>query len=121
VNGYYDKEPAKQVRDRQLWLIGDAAHPMCPLQGEGANTAMVDALKLAKYFGDSLAAPNQAETNARALEADIIARDSKAVQTSRAAAQRFHETAPMRPWLRNISFRIGNTCIQMGTRGGAAS
>lgn len=52
VRGYYDKDPVKSVRDNRVWLLGDAAHPMCPFQGQGANTAMVDAIKIADFLVD---------------------------------------------------------------------
>jgi 2-polyprenyl-6-methoxyphenol hydroxylase-like FAD-dependent oxidoreductase len=50
VHGYYDKEPLKHVRDGRVWLLGDAAHPMSPFQGQGANMAMLDAWKLAQLL-----------------------------------------------------------------------
>jgi salicylate hydroxylase len=35
-------------------LIGDAAHPMLPHQGQGANQTIEDAVTLAAYLGDAL-------------------------------------------------------------------
>jgi len=31
VRGYYDKEPAAPDVAAGVWLLGDAAHPMCPV------------------------------------------------------------------------------------------
>src|SRR6266480_8129951 len=62
----YDRDPIGRVREGRLWLIGDAAHPMCPFQGQGANMGMVDSLKLAQYFADLVTSPGQTETAAKA-------------------------------------------------------
>jgi salicylate hydroxylase len=32
--GYYDRNPTNQVRDGNVWLMGDAAHPMSPFQAK---------------------------------------------------------------------------------------
>jgi 2-polyprenyl-6-methoxyphenol hydroxylase-like FAD-dependent oxidoreductase len=116
VRGYYDREPLMRVREGRLWLIGDAAHPMAPSQGLGANLGMVDGLQLAQYFAGLVSNPTQAEEQAQALEAEIITRGRKAVLASRAAAGRLHLTNRMQQGWRNVGFRIGNLFIRQFSR-----
>jgi salicylate hydroxylase len=113
VRGYYDRNPISRVLEGRLWLIGDAAHPMCPFQGQGANMGMLDSLKLAQYFADQATNPDQAASKVEALEKDIITRGRKAVLDSRAAARRFHLTNHLQQRWRNVGFRVGNTVIQI--------
>jgi salicylate hydroxylase len=111
VRGYYDKQPARHVRAGRIWLIGDAAHPMSPFQGQGANLGMLDALKLARYFAGVAGSLTESETKARALETEIVWRGRKAVIESRNAAWQFHATSPIEQWFRNFGFRVSNTMI----------
>jgi 2-polyprenyl-6-methoxyphenol hydroxylase-like FAD-dependent oxidoreductase len=104
--GYYDRDPTKRIRDGNVWLIGDAAHPMSPFQGQGANTAMLDALALAELLGSgSLTA------DADRLEARIAARGRKAVLESRRAARQFHTTRRVQIMNRNLGLRVANAMI----------
>jgi 2-polyprenyl-6-methoxyphenol hydroxylase-like FAD-dependent oxidoreductase len=116
VRGYYDKEPLQHVRQGRVWLVGDAAHPMSPFQGQGANMAMVDALRLAQFFGELEANPQSAEMKAQTLEKDIVTRGRKAVLESRNAAKQFHSTSHMQQMFRNFGFRMGNVFIRMATK-----
>lgn len=116
VRGYYDKEPIPRVGEGRIWLIGDAAHPMCPFLGQGANMAMVDALNLAQYFAGLAADPGQAEAKAGALEKDIVTRGRKAVLESRNAAKQFHATNGLQQAFRNFGFRMGNLFIRMAAK-----
>jgi salicylate hydroxylase len=50
VRGYYDRLPPRTITDGPVWLLGDAAHAMSPFQGQGGNTAMLDALDLANLL-----------------------------------------------------------------------
>jgi salicylate hydroxylase len=115
VRRYYDKEPARRVRDGRLWLIGDAAHPMCPFQAQGANTAMLDAIGLGNWFTGhqvtSAADPTSAD-----LEAEIVRRGRKAVIDSRRAATQFHTTNRWKQRSRNAGFLIGNTFIGIANK-----
>ena len=43
----YDKEPIARWADGHIVLLGDAAHPMAPMNGQGANQAIQDANALA--------------------------------------------------------------------------
>jgi salicylate hydroxylase len=45
--GLYDREPLSRWTHGRLTLLGDAAHPMLPHMGQGANQAIEDAMALA--------------------------------------------------------------------------
>jgi salicylate hydroxylase len=104
--GYYDRDPTKRIRDGNVWLIGDAAHPMSPFQGQGANTAMLDALELAELLGSG-----NITADADRLAAHIAARGRKAVLESRRAARQFHTTSRFQIMSRNLGFRVAHALI----------
>lgn len=77
-------------------LIGDAAHPMSPFKGQGANQALLDALALARTIyknGNSKSdwrSKGLRETVLKSFEAEMIERSSVKVADSAAAAEFLH-------------------------------
>ena len=51
--GIWDRDPASSWFRGRVVLIGDAAHPMTPYLGQGANSAMLDAFVLAHHLARS--------------------------------------------------------------------
>ncbi len=79
-----------------ITLIGDAAHPMSPFKGQGANQALLDALALARsiYKAYKLL-PNWKDAGIRntvltQFENDMITRCTRKVNDSKTAAELLH-------------------------------
>lgn len=53
ANPVYDREPIEVWAEGRIVLAGDAAHPMAPRQGQGANQAIQDAGALAEGLSRS--------------------------------------------------------------------
>jgi salicylate hydroxylase len=62
--GLYDREPLPAWTRGRLTLLGDAAHPMLPHTGQGANQAIEDAVTLAAVLdgADTASAPRALHT-----------------------------------------------------------
>lgn len=101
ISGYpvYDREvlkPELLAKGKQTTLIGDAAHPMSPFKGQGANQALLDALSLARgiYKGCGPFS-NWKEAGIRKsfltdFETEMLKRSAKKVKDSAEAAQFLH-------------------------------
>ena len=116
VRRYDDREPLQDVRHGRTWMLGDAAHPTAPFQGQGANLAMADALTLATWVGLLARDPVAAEAGAPAVAAEIASRGRKAVMESRRAAEQFHVRSAFRRTMRNAGMRVANVFIAAGNR-----
>jgi salicylate hydroxylase len=83
--GLYDREPLSTWTNGRLTLLGDAAHPMLPHLGQGANQAIEDAVALAVLLAgaDRAGAP-------RALVAYEDLRRQRVAQVQRGARANGH-------------------------------
>ena len=101
ITGYpvYDRNllQAEMLKNADsVTLLGDAAHPMSPFKGQGANQALLDALSLVRgIFKNGKLPPNWRETGIResvleGFEKEMIARTATKVKDSAAAAEFLH-------------------------------
>lgn len=75
----YDRPPCARWGERQLTLLGDAAHPTTPNFGQGGCMAIEDAAVLARYLGGS----DYTHRALRAYEARRRARTARITRYSR--------------------------------------
>ncbi len=101
ISGYpvYDRELlSSELLEKagKVTLIGDAAHPMSPFKGQGANQALLDALKLARKISKGCTPLSQwrnagvRESVLTAFESEMLERSATKVKDSAAAAQFLH-------------------------------
>jgi 2-polyprenyl-6-methoxyphenol hydroxylase-like FAD-dependent oxidoreductase len=106
LGGFYDRDPLRQARAGRLVLFGDAAHPMSPFRGEGANMAMLDALSLVEVL--QTVQRNQIEQALTRYEQEMLVRTRKVVLQSRKAAWEMHSRNPVTRWLLRGKLRLAN-------------
>jgi len=101
ISGYpvYDRElldVGLLEKGKHVTLIGDAAHPMSPFKGQGANQALLDALALARGISKGCRPLSQwKEVGVRQsvltkFESEMIKRSASKVKDSAEAAQFLH-------------------------------
>jgi len=80
-------------------LIGDAAHPMSPFKGQGANQALLDALMLARCISTQCGPDSHwreaglRESVLSRFEIEMLARSKAKVEGSQVAARLLHSPA----------------------------
>jgi len=74
-----------------ITLLGDAAHPMSPFKGQGANQALLDALSLARSLYRIHGIEERSiEEALKHYESEMLDRSAKKVRASSEAAQFLH-------------------------------
>ena len=93
-----------------VFVVGDAAHAMTPYLGQGANSAMVDALVLMQLLARAIEADNGLEEVGRAYEAlrktFINRTQAMSRQQGNLASLRFTPARLVRNWLLPLAPRM---------------
>ena len=101
ISGYpvYDRELLQAellAKGGSVTLIGDAAHPMSPFKGQGANQALLDALTLARAIAKGCRPLSHwrkagiRESVLTEFESEMLERSATKVKDSAAAAEFLH-------------------------------
>lgn len=98
----HDRDPTRRWVHGRVALLGDAAHPMVPALGQGANMALEDAVVLAQAVRSS---PDLGEA-LRAYEARRVARAAEVVLRSRRQGAVDQGAGRLRALLRNAAMRL---------------
>ncbi|MFF9347195.1 FAD-dependent monooxygenase [Streptomyces sp. NPDC014734] len=101
VTDIHDRDPAPRWTDGRVTLLGDAAHPMVPALGQGANTALEDAVVLA----DALAGAGDVPRALLAYERDRLPRTSSVALLSRGQGELDQGADARQEHLRNTRMR----------------
>ena len=107
ISGYpvYDRKllnPEDLENKGSVTLIGDAAHPMTPFKGQGANQALLDALSLARNISKGCTIlSNWREVGLRKaalkeFEVEMLDRSASKVKDSAKAAEILHSKSVLR-------------------------
>eukprot|EP00039_Didymoeca_costata_P010279 m.138116 g.138116 ORF g.138116 m.138116 type:complete len:498 (+) comp14768_c0_seq1:198-1691(+) len=110
ITGYpvYDRDPMTtqecrgQGSDWCITLLGDAAHPMSPFKGQGANQALLDAVCLARNLslsplGSQTKGIDTLESALTNYEAEMLARSKVKMEKSREAVSLLHSELALTP------------------------
>jgi salicylate hydroxylase len=107
ISGYpvYDREllkPELLEKAGSVTLIGDAAHPMSPFKGQGANQALLDALALARSLSIACAPLSKwrevglRESVLAEFEEEMLERSASKVKDSAEAVELLHSKNVLR-------------------------
>jgi 2-polyprenyl-6-methoxyphenol hydroxylase-like FAD-dependent oxidoreductase len=107
ISGYpmYDRELLKSEfleKAGAVTLIGDAAHPMSPFKGQGANQALLDALALARNISTACTPLSKwrevgvRESLLNEYEEEMLARSAPKVRDSAEAVKLLHSKGVLR-------------------------
>ncbi len=107
ISGYpvYDREllkPELLEKAGPCTLIGDAAHPMSPFKGQGANQALLDALALARNISVACASLSKWRENGvrdivlTEFEEEMLVRSASKVKDSAEAVEFLHSKDVLR-------------------------
>lgn len=107
ISGYpvYDRailDSETLAKSKNITLIGDAAHPMSPFKGQGANQALLDALSLARLIFKGCRPMSNwrtvgiRESVLNEFEAEMLQRSAVKVKDSAEAAKFLHSDVVLR-------------------------
>lgn len=101
VTDVHDCSPLPTWLAGRVALLGDAAHPIGPVLGQGANMALEDAAFLAKALTD-----HDVHTALRRYERSRSRRANRIIRHTRVVARLGHTTNPVAARLRDVVIRV---------------